>query len=144
MRLLLIGVAATLSFVAGVGGAQIPVTPITPVLSANDPNVIALYTDILRTISGVPANAGRDQFEAQIAYTVDQSQANCPVVITALHEALGVPSHTKPVTMALRDVLANASRCDPYGTAAVGGPGATLAQGPAVGIGGGSSNYSSF
>ena len=143
MRLLLIGVAATISLVAGRGDAQIPVTPISPVLSANDPNVIALYTDILRTIAGVPATAERDQFEAQIAFTVDQSQANCPVVVAALREALGVPRHAKPVTMALRDVLASASRCDPYGTAAIGGPGATLAQGPAVGIGGGSSNYSS-
>lgn len=144
MRLLLMGVAATVSFVASAGDAQIPVTPISPVLSANDPNVIALYTDILRTIAGVSATAGRDQFEAQIAYTVDQSQANCPVVVAALREALDVPRHTKPVVLALRDVLANASRCDPYGTAAVGGPGGTLAQGPAIGIGGGSSNYSSF
>ena len=144
MRLLLIGVAATMSLVAGAGDAQIPVTPIAPVLSANDPNVVALYTDILRTIAGVPQTAGREQYEAQIAYTVDQSQANCPVVVAALREALGVPRNAKPVSLALRDVLASASRCDRFGTAAVGGPGATLAQGPAVGIGGGSSNYSSF
>ncbi|WP_137897785.1 hypothetical protein [Sphingomonas sp. 2SG] len=144
MRLVLFGMAATLSFVGASGDAQIPVTPLSPMVSRDDPNVIALYTEIMRTIAGVPAPAGRDQLEAQIAYTVDQSQANCPVVVAALHEALDVPRSSKPTVEALRDVLTNASRCDRYGTAAVGGPGATLAQGPAVGIGGGSSNYASF
>jgi len=144
MRLVLFGMAATMSLVGASGDAQIPVTPLSPMVSRDDPNVIALYTEIMRTIAGVPAPAGREQLEAQIAYAVDQSQANCPVVVAALREALGVPRNAKPVSLALRDVLASASRCDRFGTAAVGGPGATLAQGPAVGIGGGSSNYSSF
>jgi hypothetical protein len=144
MRLLFLGMAATISLVGASGDAQIPVTPLSPVVSRDDPNVIALYTEIMRTIAGVPTTAERDQFEAQIAYAVDQSQANCPVVVAALHEALDVPRQPKPTVQALRDVLTGASRCDRYGTAAVGGPGATLAQGPAVGIGGGSSNYASF
>jgi hypothetical protein len=144
MRLLLLGMAATMSIVGASGDAQIPVTPLSPVVSRDDPNVIALYAEIMRTIAGVAAPAGREQLEAQIAYTVDQSQANCPVVVAALHEALDVPRNPKPTIQALRDVLTSASRCDRYGTASVGGPGATLAQGPAIGIGGGSSNYASF
>ncbi|RZM36913.1 MAG: hypothetical protein EOP67_04005 [Sphingomonas sp.] len=144
MRLLLLGMAATMSLVGASGDAQIPVTPLSPVVSRDDPNVITLYAEIMRTIAGVAAPAGREQLEAQIAYTVDQSQANCPVVVAALHEALDVPRNPKPTVQALRDVLTSASRCDRYGTASVGGPGATLAQGPAIGIGGGSSNYASF
>lgn len=144
MRKFFIGLATAMAAVANTSSAQIPVTPVTAALSRNDPKVIALYGDILRAIAGASPTAGRDQLEAQIAYTVDQSQADCPVVVAALREALGVPRSTKPVVAALRDVLTNASRCNPYGTAAIGGAGATLAQGPAVGIGGGSSNYSSF
>lgn len=144
MRLLILGMAATVSLVGTSGDAQIPVTPLLPMVSRDDPNVIALYTQIMQTIAGVPAPAGREQLEAQIAYAVDQSQANCPVVVAALHEALDAPRQPKSTVQALRDVLTGASRCDRYGTAAVGGPGATLAQGPAVGIGGGSSNYASF
>lgn len=144
MRMLILGMAAAATLVAAGGDAQIPVTPLLPVVSRDDPNVIALYTDILRTIAGVPAPASREALEAQIAYTIDQSQANCPVVVAALHETLDT-AQPKPTVQALRDVLTSASRCDRYGTAAVGGPGATLALGPVVGIGGGGgSNYANF
>ena len=90
MRLVLFGMAATMSLVGASGDAQIPVTPLSPMVSRDDPNVIALYTEIMRTIAGVPAPAGREQLEAQIAYAVDQSQANCPVVVAALHDDTSV------------------------------------------------------
>lgn len=145
MRKFFLGMAATMSVIGGSGAAQIPVAPALPALAANDPNVIALYTDIMRTIAGVPAAAGHEQAEAQIAYTVDQSEENCRVVVAALRQALGTPRQAKPITLALRDVLSRAIRCDPYGTAAPGGSAGTLAQGPVVGIGGGgTSNYSTF
>lgn len=140
MRLLSIGIAALVATAGVSGSAQLPVAPLSP----NDPNVVALYGELLRTIAGVPANVGRDQAQAQIAYTVDQSQESCPVVIAALSETLRAPRFSKPVVMALQDVLANAKRCDPRGTASIGGPGGVLSQGPAIGVGGGSSNYSSF
>jgi hypothetical protein len=125
--------------------AQIPIAPVSPLVSRDDPNVIALYTAILGTIGQVPVTSASDQFEAQIAYTVDQSQANCRVVLAALREALDTPRQPQPAIVALRDVLTTAARCSPYGTAAAGGAaGATLAQGPAVGVGGGTSNYSRF
>lgn len=140
MRLLSIGIAALVASASISGNAQLPIAPVSP----DNPNVVALYGELLRTIAGVPANAGRDQAQAQIAYAVDQSQESCPVVIAALSETLRKPHYTKPVTQALEDVLANAKRCDPRGTAAIGGPGGVLSQGPAIGVGGGSSNYSSF
>ena len=42
MRLLFLGMAATISLVGASGDAQIPVTPLSPVVSRDDPNDIAL------------------------------------------------------------------------------------------------------
>lgn len=144
MRSSIIVLAAAASFGAVSASSQtLPRSTIATPISANTPEVIAVRAAILQAIAGTAGATTRAQLEAQIVYAIDQTQANCRVVLTALRETLSQSGHNKMTLAALRDVLARVARCEPYGTASVGGGAqSVLATGPAVGIGGGSSsNY---
>jgi hypothetical protein len=111
-----------------------------------NPEVRRGYEVILAAIASVPAQTGkRTQYQAQIAYALDQALLDCPTTLAALDMASRQPGFARPTYGALRDVITAAARCDVNGIAQIdGGPaGLRLGAGPGTGFGGGSSNYGS-
>lgn len=101
------------------------------------------YEAILAAIALVPAQTGqRAQYQAQIAYALDQTQLDCPTTLAALDIASRQPGLARATYGALRDVTTASARCASNGIAGVdGGPAGLLNNGPGVGFGGGSANY---
>lgn len=111
-----------------------------------NPEVRRGYEVILAAIALVPAQTGqRAQYQAQIAYALDQAQLDCPTTLAALDVAARQPGFARPTYGAIRDVITAAALCGGNGIAArnVGPAGLLLSSGPGVGFGGGSSNYGS-
>jgi hypothetical protein len=111
-----------------------------------NPEVRRGYEAILAAIALVPAQTGqRAQYQAQIAYALDQTQLDCPTTLAALDMASRQPGFARATYGALRDVITAAARCGGNGIAGIdGGPaGLLLGTGPGTGFGGGSSNYGS-
>jgi hypothetical protein len=111
-----------------------------------NPEVRRGYEAILAAIALVPAQTGqRAQYQAQIAYALDQTQLDCPTTLAALDMASRQPGFARATYGALRDVITAAARCGGNGIAGIdGGPaGLLLGNGPGTGFGGGSSNYGS-
>lgn len=111
----------------------------------DNPEVLRGYQAVLAAIGLVPATSGdRAQYEAQIAYALDQAQLDCLTTLAALDLALRHPGMPRATYGALRTVTKNASLCSGNGIAAqdAGPAGFLLSAGPATGLGGGSSNYS--
>lgn len=111
-----------------------------------NPEVRRGYEAILAAIALVPAQTGkRAQYQAQIAYALDQTQLDCPTTLAALDMASRQPGFARATYSALRDVITAAARCGSNGIAGIdGGPaGLLLGNGPGTGFGGGSSNYGS-
>lgn len=116
-----------------------------PTYGLENPNVRRGYEAILAAIGLVPRATGlRTQYQAQIAYALDQAQIDCPTTLAALDMASRQAGFARPTYGALRDVTTAAARCTGNGIAATddaGGAGRLLAAGPGAGFGGGSSNY---
>jgi hypothetical protein len=108
-----------------------------------NPEVRRGFEAIITAIALVPAATGqRTQFQAQIAYALDQTLLDCPTTLAALDMASRQPGLARATYGALRDVTTAAARCGGNGIAAVdGGPAGLLNNGPGVGFGGGSANY---
>jgi hypothetical protein len=111
--------------------------------SLENPEVRRGYEAVLAAIALVPSKGPRAQYQAQIAYALDQTQLDCPTTLASLDVASRQAGLAPAVYGALRDVTEAAERCDAHGIAAIeGGPaGLLLGYGPGVGFGGGSSNY---
>lgn len=119
-------------------------TKIGTTYGLENPEVRRGYEAILAAIALVPTQTGeRVQYQAQIAYALDQTQLDCPTTLAALDMASRQPGFVRATYGALRDVTTAAARCDANGIAAIdGGPsGLLLSSGPGTGFGGGSSNY---
>lgn len=120
-------------------------TPGAPTYGLENPNVRRGYEAILAAISLVPPATGlRTQYQAQIAYALDQAQIDCPTTLAALDMASRQVGFMRVTYGALRDVTTATARCIGNGIAAIddaGGTGRLLAAGPGTGLGGGSSNY---
>lgn len=111
-----------------------------------NPEVRRGFEAVLAAIALVPAKTGqRAQYQAQIAYALDQAQLDCPTTLAALDMASRQSGFTRATYGALRDVTTAAALCGGNGIAARnGGPASLLLNsGPGVGFGGGSSNYGS-
>ena len=109
-----------------------------------NPNVRRGYEAILAAIGLVPRATGqRAQYQAQIAYALDQALIDCPTTLAALDIVSRQPGFARATYGALRDVTTAASRCNGSSIAATdaGSAGELLSSGPGVGFGGGSSNY---
>lgn len=116
-----------------------------PTYGLENPDVRRGYEAILAAIGLVPRATGlRTQYQAQIAYALDQAQIDCPTTLAALDMASRQPGFARATYGALRDVTTATARCNGNGIAATddaGGAGRLLAAGPGAGFGGGSSNY---
>jgi len=108
-----------------------------------NPEVRRGYEAVLAAIALVPAQGKRAQYQAQVAYALDQAQLDCPTTLASLEVASRQLGLARAVYGALRDVTEAAARCDAQGIAAIDGgqAGRMLSFGPSVGFGGGSSNY---
>lgn len=118
-------------------------TPSEVTYGLENPEVRRGYEAILSAIALVPSRTGkRAQYQAQIAYALDQTQLDCPTTLAALELASRQSGLTPATYGAIRDVTNAAARCSGNGIAALeGGPAGLLNSGPGVGFGGGSSNY---
>jgi hypothetical protein len=108
-----------------------------------NPEVRRGYEAVLAAIALVPSKGQRAQYQAQIAFALDQTRLDCPTTLASLDVASRQAGLALAVYGALLDVTDAAERCNVHGIAAVeGGPaGLLLAYGPGVGFGGGNSNY---
>jgi hypothetical protein len=116
-----------------------------PTYGLENPNVRRGYEAIMAAIGLVPRATGlRTQYQAQIAYALDQAQIDCPTTLAALDMVSRQTGFARATYGALRDVTTATARCNGNGIAATddaGGARRLLAAGPGVGFGGGSSNY---
>lgn len=112
-------------------------------LGFENPEVRRGYEAVLAAIALVPGKGQRAQYQAQIAYALDQAQLDCPTTLASLEVASRQRGLARAVYGALRDVTKAAALCDAQGIAAIDGGSASrmLSSGPGVGFGGGSSNY---
>ena len=146
---------ATASVSTTVAAAQQTRTVVTAGIERNksavsygleNPEVRRGFDAVLAAIALVPAHTGkRTQYQAQIAYALDQAQLDCPTTLAALDMASRQSGFSRATYGALRDVTTAAALCDGNGIAARnGGPSSLLLSiGPGGGFGGGSSNYGS-
>lgn len=105
--------------------------------------VTALLDSIKSALMGLAPDAAQQDVEAAIVFALDQSQQPPKVILAALTGFQAVKPQSAVVSKAVASVLRARRRLAGLGTGSLADDGATFGpgEGPAVVLGGGSSNY---